>query len=97
MPYLQPSIFEQPYQAGSDTSREAAERARKFIGRQGLTVLAWFVARGAYGGTQREASEALGIGRPSVCARCHALEQTGQLVKLPGATRQRCAVYVSMR
>lgn len=97
MPYLQPSIFEQPYQAGSDTSHDAAVAARKFIGRQGLTVLAWFASRGAYGGTQREAAEALNLGRPSICARTHALEQTGQLVKLPGTTRQRCAVYVSTR
>ena len=95
MPYLDSSTYDLPYVHDSDTSREAAEQARKFVGPQGELVRAWFMARGAYGGTQREAAEALNLGRPSMCARCHALEQTGQIVKLPGTTRQRCAVYVS--
>ena len=95
MPYLDSPNYELPYAPESDTSHDAAVAARKFIGRQGLTVLAWFTSRGAYGGTQREASEVLGIGRQSICARCHALEQTGQIVKLAGTTRQRCVVYRS--
>ena len=93
MPYLDSSTYDLPYARESDTSLEAAEQARAFVGPQGLTVLAWLVSRGAYGGTQREAAAALGIGRPSICARVHALEQTGQVVKVEGVRRGGCAVY----
>ena len=46
MSYLDSSNYELPYASKRETSREAAEQARKFVGRQGLTVLAWFVSRG---------------------------------------------------
>ena len=74
MPYLQPASYELPFQSQSDTSREAAKRAEAFVGPQGADVLRWFLERGARGGTQREASEALGISRASMCAGfCSAL------------------------
>lgn len=81
-----------PYQPASATSRDAAERARAFVGPQGERVRAWYQQRGAAGGTQAEASAALSIGRPSICARTRALEELGQLVKTE-ARRQGCAVY----
>lgn len=92
MPYLEPASYELPFQGASDTSRAAAVKARDFVGRQGMIVLRWFAARGQQGGTQAEASTALGIGRPSICARVRALEQRGELVK----TDRRhggCAIY----
>jgi DNA-binding IclR family transcriptional regulator len=65
---------------------------QKFVGPQGIAVLAWFHQRGERGGTQREVSEALGITRASVAARVHALEKVGNLRK----TKERkagCFVY----
>ena len=93
MPYLDSANYDLPYASESETSRDAAVQARKFVGRQGLTVLAWFVSRGAYGGTQREASAALVIGRPSIAARVHALEATKRLVKVAGVRRGGYQVY----
>ncbi len=92
MPYLDPASYELPFASNSDTSHDAAVRARDFVGVQGETVAAWFTAQGDHGGTQREASEALGIGRPSTAARCHALEQHGRIAKTT-ARRDGCAVY----
>ena len=92
MAYVDPVNRELPFVSDSDTSRAAALRAQSFIGAQGRTVLAWFVACGAHGGTQIEASAALGIGRPSICARVRALELTGRLVKTSGR-RGGAAVY----
>jgi predicted XRE-type DNA-binding protein len=83
-----------PYQRSSATSKEAARRARAFIGQQGETVAHWFQARGLSGATQKQCSAALGISRASVCARVNALERAGRLVK----TARRidgCAVYRS--
>ena len=82
-----------PFQPASETSREAAERAQAFVGDQGARVLAWIQVRGSFGATQRECSEALGIGRPSICARVRALEQVGQIVKTD-RKRDGCFVYV---
>ena len=79
-----------PYQHTSQTSKDAAERARAFIGQQGATVLRWFVLHGP--ATQKEASAQLGIGRASICARVNALEQAGQLEK-GSLRREGCAVY----
>ena len=67
MPYLDVN-YALPFQSGSGTSRDAALRARQFVGKQGLAVLAWFQARDVVGGTQKECSAALGIARASVCA-----------------------------
>jgi hypothetical protein len=92
MPYLHPTSYELPFQSGSDTSRDAARKAQRFVSRQGWEVLAWFRDRGEVGGTQREASQALGIERSSMCARCNALEKVGNLVKTT-ERRGGCAVY----
>lgn len=92
MPYIDSANRELPFQSGSDTSHAAALRAQSFVGRQGVKVLLWFEGRGERGGTQKEAAEALGIGRPSVCARVNALEQQGRLVKTT-LRRGGCAVY----
>jgi hypothetical protein len=55
-------------------------------------VLAYILGCGARGSTQKEAADGLFLGRPSICARFHALEQAGRIVKL-AETRDRCAVY----
>lgn len=94
MPYADPANRELPFQSGSDTSHDAALRAQSFVGRQGVKVLLWFEGRGERGGTQKEAAEGLGIGRPSVCARVNALEQQGRLIKT-SARRAGCSVYVA--
>lgn len=94
----QPNLFDVPaaprvpYAPGSATSKAAAEKARGFIGEQGERVAAWFEAQGVHGATQKQASEALHIGRASMCARVNALERDGRLVKT--ARRfEGCAVY----
>ena len=92
MPYALPASYELPFQSTSDTSRDAALKAARFVGQQGLDVMGWFRAQGEHGGTQRECSEALGIGRPSVCARVNALEKQGRMVKTD-ERRAGCAVY----
>src|SRR5689334_14322653 len=94
MPYLDSANRELPFQSGSDTSRDAAVRAQRYVGEQGIRVLPWFIERGDHGGTQREAHEALGIERSSICARVNALEAVGNLVKTE-RRRGGCAVYVS--
>ena len=91
MPYTNssPSLpFSEP-----TTSRDAALKARRFVGKQGRDVLAWFRERGSYGGTQKEAAAALDIGRASICARVNALEKAGQLVKSITDRREACSVY----
>lgn len=95
MPYLDSINRELPFNQ-AETSRDAAVKARDFVGRQGVQVLCWFEGRGAYGGTQREAAEALGIGRPSICARVNALEAQGCLVKSE-QRRLGCAVYTAVQ
>lgn len=83
-----------PYQRKSATSKAAAIKAKSFIGEQGKRVLSWFQQQGVSGATQRQASEALGISRASMCARVNALESAGQLVKT--ARRQDgCQIYRS--
>lgn len=94
MPYIDSANYELPYHAESETSRAAALKAKAFVGRQGLTVLAFFISRDTYGATQIEASTALNIGRPSMCARVRALEQQGELVKTD-RRRAGCAVYTA--
>lgn len=92
MPYADQS-YALPFTSGSETSREAAIKAADFVGQQGEVVYAWFADQ-IEGGTQREASEALQIGRPSICARTRALELAGRLVKTENR-RQGCAVYIA--
>lgn len=96
MAYLNSATYELPFASGSDTSEAAARRAERFVGPQGVTVWTWLQQQGPRGGTQREASTALGVGRPSICARFHALEQRGEIRKLAGTTRAHCAVYVAV-
>lgn len=91
MPYL--AQLGLPYASGSDTSRDAAIAAASFVCAQGRLVLAYIRQRGS--ATQREASEGLGIGRPSCCARFRALELCGAIAKT-SARRQACAVYVPL-
>lgn len=85
-----------PYQRGSDTSKAAADRARPFIGQQGDRVLAWIQSRGELGATQKEAARVLGIGRPSLCGRFRALEQTSAILKT-SERRGGCVVYRELR
>jgi hypothetical protein len=92
MPYVDPINRDLPFQSGSETSHDAAIHAKDFVGDQGLTVLAWIRRRGDFGATQKEASAALGIGRPSLCARFRALEQAGSISKTT-SRRCGCAVY----
>lgn len=82
-----------PWAKGSQTSYEAALAARKFVSRQGLEVYRWLVWRRAYGGTQVEAALALGIARPSLCARFRGLEQAGAIRCNKTRRRDGCAVY----
>lgn len=89
MPYTQDGL---PFQSNSTTSREAALRAVKFVGEQGVTVLDFIRDRGTWGATQKEACDELRIGRPSMCARFRALEQSGEIVKV-AETRDYCRVY----
>lgn len=91
MPYTQHGL---PFASGSDTSLDAAIAAHGFVGEQGARVLAWVQARGAFGATQKEAEAALGIGRPSLCARFLALELIGAL-RNTRAKRDKCAVYTA--
>lgn len=96
---MQPSFFDSdrahtPYQRTSETSRAAAQRAKRFAPSQADRVLAWFRQQGSRGGTQKECDRALGIGRPSVAARVNGLERDRLIDKI-SATRERCAVYVA--
>ncbi len=81
-----------PYQRGSDTSKAAALKARDFVGKQGAQVLALIRCHGELGSTQKEAEAVLHIGRPSLCARFRALEQTKAIVKTT-ERRGGCVVY----
>lgn len=91
MPYIDSLTPDLPFQSESPTSHAAAVKAHDFVSQQGEKVFAWFAQRRS-GATQKEASEALEIGRPSMCARVRALEQAGRLVKT-SARRDGCQVY----
>lgn len=93
MPYLS-QTYDLPFQSHSDTSREAAVRAAKFVGVQGEQVFRWLAER--RNGTQKECSQALGIGRPSCCARFRALEAAGRIVKVR-ERRDGCQAYEVVR
>lgn len=90
MPYIET----RPYAAQSDTSRDAALRAKAFVYRQGLEVYRYLASCGSRGATQKEVSAALGIGRPSCCARFKALEDAGAIRKVEYSRRDGCTVYV---
>lgn len=91
MPYTN-STPPLPFQSGSETSRDAALKALRFVGDQGVTVLDYIRECGRFGVTQKEAAEELHIGRPSICARFNALEKSGEIVKTT-ERRSGCAVY----
>lgn len=84
-----------PYQRGSATSKAAAASAQTWAGAQAERVYRWVADQGERGGTQKECDAALGIGRPSCCARFRALEQTHRLMKTH-AKRDGCYAYVAM-
>jgi len=90
MGYLEPASYELPF-SDEQTSRDAAEAARRWAGPQAERVLAWFRAQSG-GATQPECAAATGISRQSLSARCRGLVQRGELVK---TTRRRggCAVF----
>lgn len=81
------------YAGGSETSYEAALRARAFVAEQGLKVYRWLKAKGLHGGTQREAEAELHISRPSLCARFKGLEEAGA-IKKSSQRRDKCQAYV---
>lgn len=91
MPYLDSANYELPYQTGSATSQDAARAAQPWACQQGLAVLA-YVRECLDGCTQKDISRGLALGRPSVAARVHALEQAGKLVKTD-RRRDGCSVY----
>lgn len=84
-----------PFASRSDTSYEAALHAQAFVSEQGVTVFRWLRTTGASGGTQKEAAAALGIARPSLCARFKALEDAGAIRKT-AKRRAGCAAYVAV-
>jgi hypothetical protein len=80
------------YAGGSETSYEAAIRARKFVSDQGIEVLHWL--QGRSDGTQKEAERQLHISRASLCARFKALEDAGAIRKT-STKREGCFAYVA--
>ena len=48
MPYLDPAHYELPFASSSDTSAAAAQKAGKFVGKQGMAVLACIKAMAAH-------------------------------------------------
>ena len=95
MPYADVLTPELPWASGSETSHDAAVRARDFVGPQGAAVLAVIADSG--GLTQKEIAARGGWGRPSVCALVRALELAGDIEKVPGLRRDGCAVYARTR
>ena len=94
-PYAHPSTYELPFASHSDTSRDAA--LARFVGPQGRAVLAYIEeCEPERGATQKEIAAGLQVGRASVAARVHALEQQGKLRKST-ARRDGCAVYTLSR
>jgi hypothetical protein len=88
MSYTDPGRERLPYQGTLDwTSHEAATKARRFAGRQGTRLLAWYRSRGEAGSTDHEAAVALGMARSSICARRNELMVSG-LVERRGDRRR---------
>jgi hypothetical protein len=77
MPYLDTANQALPFQAGSDTSHDAAVEAQAFAGTQQARYLAWLTSKGAHGGTDAEAEAELGMRRQSICARRGELMKRG--------------------
>jgi len=78
------------YAGGSDTSYEAAIKARHFVSEQGMRVYHWLKDRGT--GTRKEAECELHISTQSLCARLKALEDAGAIRKT-GDKRLGCVAY----
>lgn len=89
MPYTRSGA---PFAVGSETSFEAALKAKAFVSKQGLDVFGWLKGRGMHGGTQSEAEVALKIRRQSLCARFRGLEKAGAIRKT-SRKRDGCQVY----
>ena len=93
---LSPTATDTPYQPSSDTSRDAADRAKAFAGTQAQKVYIYAAFQSQLhplcGVTQREIAIAINLQRSSVAARCNALERAG-LIRKTGARRDGCAVY----
>lgn len=89
MPYTRHG---EPFAAGSETSCDAALKARAFVSKQGLDVYHWLQGRGASGGTRKEAEDDLGMKTQSLCARLKALEDAGAIRKT-SEKRDGCVVY----
>src|SRR5687768_3361855 len=89
MPYTQAGL---PWAPRSDTSHDAAVRAKNFAFGQRARVLAWVRARGRHGATMGEAEREMPIKRSSACGRFNELETAGEIIKT-SARRNGCAVY----
>jgi hypothetical protein len=88
VPYTQSGL---PF-VSHDASRDAALRAESFSGRQLRTYLAFVVAKGSHGATDREAEEQIPMRRSSVCARRNELLRE-ELIIDTGLRRCGCAVW----
>lgn len=85
------------YQRGSATSKEAARTVAKSgkAARDRRLILALLTARQNVGATQREMSEALGISRQALCARCSELDSRGtHQIRQTTERRRGCYVWV---
>ena len=91
MPYLHTDL-NLPFQSESDTSKDAAQLAERFVGPQGERVYDVILRCGSCGVTQKELAVDLNMGRPSICARVRALELAGRVVKT-ARRRSGCCVY----
>lgn len=94
MPYLNPADQTLPFQAESETSRDAAVASRASASRLRERVYDAIACR-LGGRTQKELSEELGMPRATVAPRCNELEKAGRIRKQPGMRRDGCAVYVA--
>lgn len=92
MPYARPAQQELPWQAGSDTSHDAAVAADGFANHQRARYFQWLRDRGEWGGTDKEAHAALGIERSSLCCRRMELRRQGRVEKTE-MRREGCAVF----
>jgi len=90
MPYADPVNYALPFISNSETSREAAVTAKSFAPTQLDRYFTWLLAQGSRGGTDKEASAALGIARMSLCCRRMELKRAG-LIEQTGYKRDGCA------
>lgn len=91
MPYLNPAEQTLPFQAESETSRDAAVANRETAEIQRERVYRE-IAQWMGGRTQKELARVLGMERASVAPRCHELERAGRIRKTD-ERRESCHVY----